>query len=456
MVSVPFGKAKKWESLHWNVNKNPEDTVYLALNGVSSNNIETPIPQLDTIPFTVKDIYQIDNYFDTNQFENLKLKLYLKDDSLRTTAKFKSWHLLCESAPETCVNPSIYYQLHNNILQQGDTLKLGIAYQNISDFDMDSLLVKYRLYSNNIIVWEKFKLLRQHPAGDTLIDSIALSTKNLSGDYKLFIEANPDNDQIEQYHFNNIAEIMIRIVKDLINPILDVTFDGIHILNGDIVSAIPEIKISIKDENKFFPLNDTSVCNVFLKTPLDTSLLPIYYIADDSSQMQFSPATLQNNTCSIIYEPELSDGIHTLDVFAKDISGNLSGKNNYKIEFQVKRRPGISKMFCWPNPFSEKTHFVFTLSGSEVPDINLEIFDMSGKVIRRVNINKYDIVHIGRNSTFFVWDGTDDYGDKVAQGMYFYKAYTNLNGEKVYETQDLSKLTSKLYLLKFGKLIYIH
>ncbi len=455
ITSVPFGKATQWKSLHWRVNKNPEDSVFLELKGVLNNNTETSIPQLDTIPFLVKDIYQIEDYFDTNQFQNLKLKLYLRDDSLRTAPSFRSWHLLCESAPETCINPSLYYKLHNNILQQGDSLQLGIAFQNISDFDMDSLLVKYRLYSNNNIVWEKLKRLRKHPAGDTLIDSIALSTISFVGNYKLFIEVNPDNDQIEQYHFNNIAEIMIKIVKDLINPILDVTFDGIHIINGDIVSSFPDIKISLRDENKFFPLNDTSVCNVFHKTPIDSLVYPVYYKTDDTSRMQFTPASAENNICTILYQPELEDGIHTLEVLAKDASGNMSGENNYRIDFVVKKRPGISKIFNWPNPFSERTHFVFTLSGEEIPDIYLEIFDMSGKAIKHIYINEYDVVHIGRNTTFYVWDGTDDYGYKVSQGMYFYKAYATLDGEKIYENEDLSKLTSKLYSIKFGKLIYI-
>ena len=33
------------------------------------------------------------------------------------------------------------------------------------------------------------------------------------------------------------------------NPLLDVTFDGVHILDGDIVSARPEIEILLNDPN---------------------------------------------------------------------------------------------------------------------------------------------------------------------------------------------------------------
>jgi hypothetical protein len=48
---------------------------------------------------------------------------------------------------------------------------------------------------------------------------------------------------------------------------LDITFNGIHILDGDIVSAKPEILIKLKDENKFLELNDPSVFKVYLKHP---------------------------------------------------------------------------------------------------------------------------------------------------------------------------------------------
>ena len=59
--------------------------------------------------------------------------------------------------------------------------------------------------------------------------------------------------------------------RDLTNPILDVTFDGVHVLDGDIVSAKPHIMVRLHDENKFMALNDTSSFTFFLKTPSQAS-----------------------------------------------------------------------------------------------------------------------------------------------------------------------------------------
>ena len=64
----------------------------------------------------------------------------------------------------------------------------------------------------------------------------------------MYLEANPDNDQPEQYHFNNFAYRNLYVKPDSLNPLLDVTFDGVHILNRDIVSSKPDIIIKLKDE----------------------------------------------------------------------------------------------------------------------------------------------------------------------------------------------------------------
>ena len=50
-------------------------------------------------------------------------------------------------------------------------------------------------------------------------------------------------------------------------PTLDVTFDGVHILNRDLVSSKPHVMIKLKDNNKYLLLNDTSLLTVKLKYP---------------------------------------------------------------------------------------------------------------------------------------------------------------------------------------------
>ena len=70
-----------------------------------------------------------------------------------------------------------------------------------------------------------------------------------------------------RYFSNSVSAKAFAISADKINPLLDVTFDGVHILNSDIVSAKPNILIQLKDENRFLALNDTNDYHLFLQLP---------------------------------------------------------------------------------------------------------------------------------------------------------------------------------------------
>lgn len=109
---------------------------------------------------------------------------------------------------------------------------------------------------------------------------------------------------------------------DRINPLMDVTFDGVHILDGDIVSGKPTILISLKDENQFLALNDTADFKVFLRSPSQS----IAQLVPWSSEMIFTPAVLPDNSAKILFTPMLSeDGMYEIIVQAKDRSNNESG-----------------------------------------------------------------------------------------------------------------------------------
>ncbi len=58
-------------------------------------------------------------------------------------------------------------------------------------------------------------------------------------------------------------------------------------------------------------------------------------------------------------------------------------------------------------------------------------------------------LHVGRNITEYAWDGKDDFGDKLANGVYLYKVQTKLNGQTIehkateadsYFTKELGKM----------------
>ncbi len=106
------------------------------------------------------------------------------------------------------------------------------------------------------------------PVNDTISFGGTIPTSSIPGLNTILFEANPDGDQIEQYHFNNLAFKTLYVKPDSLNPLLDVTFDGVHILNRDIVSSKPDIVIKLKDEAKWMILDDTSLLTLSLRNPL--------------------------------------------------------------------------------------------------------------------------------------------------------------------------------------------
>jgi len=288
-------------------------------------------------------------------------------------------------------------------------------------------------------------------AGDTLTLSYSLDTRNYPGNNTLFVEFNPDNDQPEQYHYNNVLFKDFTVREDRFNPLLDVTFDGVHILNKDIVASKPHIFIRLKDESRYLEIRDTSSISLQVRYP-DQSL-HTYSFGDT---MRFTPANLANgeNTATIDFMPYFpEDGEYELIVTGKDAAGNKAGDLEYRIVFSVINKPMISNLLNYPNPFTTSTAFVFTVTGSEVPqNMRIQILTITGKVVREITKDELGPIHIGRNITEYKWDGTDMYGQKLANGVYIYRVLTNLNGKSLDKYKAAGDNTDKYFNKGYGKM----
>ena len=456
IVSELIGPASNWGSLHWRqkaYEAASTDSAWLSVIGIKSNGVADTL--IKNLPPDSSDIYNLNTRINAAVYPYLKLSVTLRDDSLHTPACMRRWQVLFDGVPETALNPSIHYVFYKDTIPEGENILFSTATENISNYDMDSLLIKYWVVDKNQVTHPigSFRH-RPHPAGDVLKDTVTFSTNGLGGLNSLWIEVNPDFDQIEQTHFNNIGEIKFLVNRDNINPLLDVTFDGVHIFDGDIVSSKPEIQISLKDENKYLALNDTASFRVYMQNPGSTTKTRVYFLQNGQEIMQFIPASLPNNSCKILYKAELiSDGVYTLFVEAQDISHNESGSNDFSVSFEVINKPSITNVMNWPNPFSTATHFVFTLTGSEIPTyFKIQIMTITGKVVREIDLSELGLIHIGRNITEYAWNGTDEFGDRLANGVYLYRVVTRLSGEKI----ELRETKADQYFKKeFGKMYLI-
>jgi hypothetical protein len=444
----------EWKKMYWRGNTLPDvlpgDSVFLDIVGVAANGQETILVSGIKPDQTELDISTIS----AASYPFLKLKMTSIDTINYTPFQLKNWRLTFVPIPEGALAPNKYL-VFKDTLDIGEPLDFKIAFRNIGDANFDSLKVKMIITdkdnATHIINIPKQRKLTLNP--DTIIVSAIVPTRNLPGRNTMFIEVNPDNDQPEQFHYNNFAFRNFYVRPDSLNPLMDVTFDRVHILNRDIVSSKPDILIKLKDEAKWLILDDPSLVTVKVKYP-DGNIRTIAFNSDTLQFLAAGQAPNTDNTATINFKPYFAtDGEYELIVTGKDKSDNAAGKIEYRVIFQVINKPMISNMLNYPNPFTSSTAFVFTITGSEVPqNIRIQVMTITGKIVREITKDELGPLHIGRNITDFKWDGTDQYGQKLANGIYLYRVITNLNGKSLDKYRSEGEDTDKYFNKGYGKM----
>ena len=114
----------------------------------------------------------------------------------------------------------------------------------------------------------------------------------------------------------------------------------------------------------------------------------------------------------------LADGQHEINVIAWDI---LNNKSEARLEFVVMsdQKAVIKRMLNFPNPFMDHTDFQFehNLPPGNL-DVRISIYSLSGRMVKDIHTN---VISDGYRVTGIHWDGNDDYGDRLANGVYLYK-----------------------------------
>ena len=464
-----IGPVSEWKSLFWKrdgLEQTAGDSTILNIK--LYNTYGAYQYTIDTLMTPNDSIIQLSNLIDPVLFPFMRLEAQYYDSITQTPSQLDFWHVVFAPLPEAAIDASagITWTTLNDTLQEGETVKFAVDVRNISDYGMDSLLVNYYIVDKNEVI-HPILYPRQGPllSGDIFRDTIEFSSIGLVGENWLRMEINPyvdllnaQTDQPELTHINNLLQFPFAVQSEDINPILDVTFNGQHILNNDIIAPTTEIIVTLKDENPYLVMSedaDTSLFGIYLTDPDGEQFKIPFMNSNGEVIMQWIPAEMQNKKFKIIYPKYFEKtGIYSLLVQGSDKSGNLSGDFEYKINFEVIHESAITEFLNYPNPFSTSTRFVFTVTGDELPDdILIQVMNINGKVVREITEGELGPIHVGRNITDFAWDGKDQFGDQLANGIYLYRVQARLNGQNVKQLESgadkfIHKGLGKMYLIR--------
>lgn len=116
----------------------------------------------------------------------------------------------------------------------------------------------------------------------------------------------------------------------------------------------------------------------------------------------------------------LSPGKHTLKIKAWDNANNFA-VSVVTVEVVLSEAMAIHNLLNYPNPMAEATTFYFELS-NPAQRFTLEIFTLSGRKIRSMERLNLSADNYPNDAVSIGWDGRDMVGDRVATGVYIYKA----------------------------------
>jgi len=184
---------------------------------------------------------------------------------------------------------------------------------------------------------------------------------------------------------------------------------------GSITNQNPVLFIKLKDD---FGINTTgNGIGHDLVAILDNNvekqmILNDYYLADQDS---YNSGTVRFPL------QDLAPGTHTIKVRAWNIC-NIPTEES--IDFVVKsdEKLTLDKVMNYPNPFTTKTSFMFEHNQpGETFDIMVHIYTVSGKLVYTKTISSLFLEGTRCDKDIIVWDGRDEYGDKIGKGVYVYR-----------------------------------
>ncbi|NME66392.1 putative type IX secretion system sortase PorU2 [Flammeovirga aprica] len=418
---------------------------------------------------------------DINDYNYITLKTTLTDtSSARIPSQLQHIRVSYATLPEAVMTYKDIADITDiKEVQQGQGIEYEFLLKNISKQSFKEEVPTVLTYKNENKIITDTITIPPLIAGGEYNFKIKPDTwgDQLTGNVSMSLVTNPDIQLLENFYNNNSVNSRFNVGVDNTNPLVEILFDGQRIISGDIVSPTSEVSISLIDENEFLRLEnhtDDPLANLLTLSikneeddsfnVLDSLLFSFENMGSKNHIIASLPLNQLANTNHIDIDGNIKDGIYTLQIEGRDVTGNGAGNGSVEsanqrpylqMKFEISKESTITNFYPYPNPFSDKVRFVFQVTGIEVPDqIKIQIMTVTGRVVKEIFQDELGPIRVGTNISEYAWDGRDEFGDQLANGVYLYRVIIPQKNSGEYQHRNTSKDNlfkhniGKLYLLK--------
>ena len=407
-----FGPAKTWKNFSWQNTLYQNTNIKFDVYGIDRNNVENVLMSNVTTNSFV-DLQSVNAY----SYPNLKLVAKLDLDSITgfRSPVLQSFKLNYVAPSEIALDYNTFIK-SDSLLNGGDSLGFSLSYYNVGYVNLNGYTREIYSYNNN---GQKVTLKSETIPATLKIDSMDYvktyvqlnglpNIRKYNNYIVLYVAVSPLGSQNDLYTYNNVntANIVVKGTSQITN--LELFSDGTRISGGEFVRTKPNMEIKIKDK-MYSGLSSFDTTD--LKLYINNYYQP-YYSRTTSGLIV--DGGNEKSGISIKFNPNLSNGENLFKLLVRKSSGEGYDTTSYNVF--VSTQLLIKDFYNYPNPMKNQTAFIFNLGGSNPPTgCRIKIYTVSGRLIKNI----LTTANIGFNQIY--WDGRDNEGDYIANGVYLYR-----------------------------------
>lgn len=413
-----IGPAAKWEKLNLGLSGTTK-LFNLAVLGNGGLNYDTLY--ITAGRNATYDLSSIDHM----KYPYLKVILKLSSENINDIVKIDSLIVDYRKPPELVISNQTT-SISQDTLTQGETISLNYTIYNVGETTAQKVKVVLQLFkSDGVKISENVITVDSIKTDNRKSYSYNYDTSSLSGSFYFIINADSERTLNEIYTDNNYLSVPFYVRGDESIPVVQVKFDDADIYDWDYISSSPDIRISINN-GSLMPLSDTSSVEIYLNNQR------IYF--DNHADIINYSFSSTNPKMIIDYKPVLEDGEYLFKVVARNPVNSSIERTTVLKKFLVSNKSRLLHIYNYPNPFSDRTYFTFKLT--RIPDqLKIRIYTLTGRLIKEISAEsaqlKYDL-------NLIEWDGRDQDGSLIGNGVYIYKIVLMSGTEQITRTQKLS------------------